>query len=110
MAMDLIFAAPRFNNYRPYMMAGINPMLNLSARDDDFLKLKNSDVFLELGIGCDFYLPFFKLRPEIKFMLGLTNSLDTKHADKLKDKNMMMYSKAVSESHSKMFVLTFYFE
>ena len=110
LAMDLIFAAPRFNNYRPYMMAGINPMLNLSARDDDFLKLKNSDVFLELGIGCDFYLPFFKLRPELKFMLGLSNSLDTKHADKLKDKNMLMYSKSVSEAYSKMFVLTFYFE
>ena len=110
LAFDLIFAAPRFNNYRPYMMAGLNPMLNLSARDDDFLKLKNNDLFFEVGIGCDFYLPFFKLRPELKFMLGLSDCLDKKHADKLKDKNMTMYSKSVSEAHCKMFVLTFYFE
>ncbi len=109
-AFDLIFAAPRFNNYRPYMMAGINPMLNLSGRDNDFIKLKKSDVFLEVGLGCDFYLPFFKLRPELKFMLGITNNLDTKHADNLRDKNMIMYSKSVSESYSKMFVLTFFFE
>ena len=109
-AFDLIFAAPRFNNYRPYMIAGINPMLNLSGRDNDFIKLKKSDVFFEVGLGCDFYLPFFKLRPELKFMLGITNNLDTKHADNLRDKNMIMYSKSVSESYSKMFVLTFYFE
>ena len=27
-AVDLICAAPRFNNHRPYLMAGINPMIN----------------------------------------------------------------------------------
>ena len=58
-AVDLIFAAPRFNNHRPYVMAGINPMINLSGKDNDYLKLKRYDVFAELGIGCDFYLPFF---------------------------------------------------
>ena len=109
-AFDLIFAAPRFNNYRPYMIAGLNPMLNLSAKDNDYIKLKNSDLFFEVGLGCDFYLPFFKLRPELKFMLGITNNLDTKHGDNLRDKNMAMYTKSVSESYSKMFVLTFYFE
>ena len=28
-AFDLIAAAPRFNNHRPYVMLGLNPMLNL---------------------------------------------------------------------------------
>ena len=59
-AMELIFAAPRFNNYRPYLMGGINPMINLSGKDDDFLKLKRFDTFLEIGFGCDFYLPLFQ--------------------------------------------------
>lgn len=109
-AFDLIFAAPRFNNHRPYIMTGLTPMINLTARDDDYLKLKRYDTFFEIGMGCDFYLPYFKLRPELKFMLGLTNSLDKNHADKLKDKNMLPYTKSVSEAHSKMVVLTFYFE
>lgn len=109
-ACDLIAAAPRFNNYRPYLIAGVNPMLNLSGRDNDFLKLKRMDTFLEIGAGCDFYLPFFKLRPELKFMFGLTNCLDTKHADNLRDKTMIMYSNSVTEAHSKMIALTFYFE
>lgn len=109
-ACDLIFSAPRFNNHRPYLMAGINPMINLSGKDEDYLRLKRYDVFFEVGVGCDFYLPFFKLRPELKFLWGLTNSLDTKHADDIKDKNMLIYTNSVNKSTSKMIVLTFYFE
>jgi hypothetical protein len=110
LACDLIVAAPRFNNHRPYLIAGVNPMMNLSGRDNDFLKLKGMDTFLEVGVGCDLYLPFFKLRPELKFMFGLSNCLDLKHADHLRDKNMLMYTNSVTEAHSKMIALTFYFE
>ena len=109
-AVDLIFAAPRFNNHRPYLMAGINPMLNLSGNKDEYIKLKKSDVFLEVGIGCDFYLPFFKLRPELKFMYGMINTYDKSHVNNVKDKSMLPYTLAAKEAHSKMIALTFYFE
>lgn len=109
-AVDLIFAAPRYNNHRPYIMAGINPMLNLTPKDNDYIKLKSFDAFAEFGIGCDFYLPFFKLRPELKFMYGLTNCLDTGHGKKLRNKEMIPYTNSVNESRSKMIALTFYFE
>ena len=85
-------------------------MLNLSPKDNDYIKLKKYDCFFEIGLGCDFYLPFFKLRPELKFSYSLINSLDTKHPDQLRDKNMLMYAKSVSESRAKMIALTFYFE
>lgn len=109
-AFDFIAAAPRFNNHRPYVIGGITPMINLSGKDNDYIKLKRSDVFLEVGVGCDFYLPFFKLRPELKFMYGLSNCLDPKHAKQVRDKNMLIYTNAVTEAHSKMIALTFYFE
>lgn len=109
-ACDLICAAPRFNNHRPYVMLGINPMLNLSGKDDDYIKLKKFDAFLEVGIGCDFYLPFFKLRPELKFMYGLTNCLDTEHGKNMRNKDMLQYTNSVSEARSKIIALTFYFE
>lgn len=109
-AFDLIAAAPRFNNYRPYLMLGINPMLNLSGKSNDYLRLKRGDVYLELGVGCDFYLPFFKLRPELKFMYGLSNSLDANHIKDLRDKNTQMYTNFAKETRSKMIALTFYFE
>lgn len=108
--VDLIFSAQRLNNTRPYIMAGVSPMFNLSGKDSDYIKLKKYDVFLELGLGCDFYLPFFKLRPELKFCYSLVNSLDTKHPDNLRDKNMLMYAKSVKDAHSKMVVLSFHFE
>ncbi|WP_288317676.1 porin family protein [Xylanibacter caecicola] len=107
---SIIFAAPRLNNYRPYIVAGLNPMLNLSPKDNDYIKLKPYDCLFEIGLGCDFYLPFFKLRPELKFSYSLINSLDTKHPDQLRDKNMLMYAKSVKEARSKMIALTFYFE
>lgn len=109
-ALNLIFSAPRLNNVRPYLVGGINPMLNLSGKDNDYLKLKSYDVFLEIGMGCDFYLPYFKLRPELKFCYGLINSLDTNHASRLQDATMRMYANSVKEAHSKMVVLSFYFE
>lgn len=91
-------------------MAGINPMLNLSNTNDDYIKLKKTDLFLEIGVGCDFYLPFFKLRPELKFMYGISNSIDKSHVNQIKDKNMLPYAMASKEAHSKMIALTFYFE
>ena len=109
-ACDLIFAAKRFNNHRPYMMVGVNPMLNLTGSSEDYLQFKKTDVYLELGLGCDFYLPFFKLRPELKFMLGLGNVLDNDHPGKLQDKSMFPYGSSVNEAKTKMIALTFYFE
>lgn len=109
-AFDLIAAAPRFNNHRPYVMAGLNPMVNLSGKGNDYLKLKKFDAFFEVGGGCDFYLPYFKLRPELKFMYGLTNCLNTNHDKDIRDKSMLPYTNSVNSARSKMIVLTFYFE
>ena len=108
--VDLKFSAERWNNYRPYLMAGINPMLNLTSKNQEYLQLKKSDLFLEIGLGCDFYLPFFKLIPELKFCYSLSDALDHGHAGELKDENMRPYTNAVTSGHSKMIVLTFYFE
>lgn len=109
-AVDLIFAGPRFNNHRPYLMAGINPMINLSGKSSDYIRLKRTNVFAEVGIGWDFYLPFFKLRPELKFLYGLGDSLDGNHVNEIRDKNMLPYTRSVKQAHTKMIVLSFYFE
>ena len=110
-AASVIYSAQRFNNHRPYLLAGINPMLNLSGKDNDYIKLKPFDCYLEVGMGCDFYLPFFKLRPELKFSYSLVNTLDKNHVSELKDRNMVMYTNSVvNKTRTKMISLTFYFE
>ena len=108
--IDLKFAAPRWNNHRPYIMAGVNPTFNLTSGDTDIVRLKKYNTMLEIGMGCDFYLPFFKLIPELKFCFGLGNVLDTNHVNELRDANLKAYASSVSNAKSKMVVLTFYFE
>ena len=108
--INLKFAAERFNNHRPYIIGGINPMVNLTSKSQDYIQLKRYDTMVELGLGCDFYLPFFKLIPELKFCYSLTDCLNRKHADELTDANKRIFANAVNRAQSKMFVLTFYFE
>ena len=108
--VDLKFSAERWNNYRPYVIAGVNQLVNLTSKNQDFLQLKRTDTMIEVGLGCDLYLPFFKLIPELKFCYSLTNALDRSHADELQDTNKRMYANAVRSAQTKMIVLTFYFE
>ncbi len=108
--IDLKFSAQRFNNHRPYIMAGISPAINLTGKAQHYLRLKRYDTFVEIGLGCDFYLPFFKLIPELKFCYSLSNALDKNHANELQDAGMKAYANSVTAGHSKMIVLTFYFE
>lgn len=109
-SFDVIYAAKRFNNHRPYIMAGLAPSLNLATKANDYIQLNKTDIFFEAGLGCDLYLPFFKLRPELKFMYSLGNSLNKNHAKALKDKNMFSYANSVTSANSNMIALTFYFE
>ncbi len=108
--LDLKFSAPRFNNHRPYIMAGINPMINLTGKDQDFIRLKRWDTMIEVGMGCDLYLPFFKIIPELKFCYSLTDCLDKNHVNELRDENLKAFTNSVRRGQNKMIVLTFYFE
>lgn len=108
--LDLKFSAQRWNNYRPYVMAGLNAMVNLTSKNQEYIQLKRTDMMVEVGLGCDFYLPFFKIIPELKFCFSLKDALDHSHADELKDANMRMYTNSVSKATTKMVVLTLYFE
>ena len=108
--VGLKFSAERWNNYRPYVIAGVSQLVNLTSKNQDFLQLKRTDTMLEVGLGCDLYLPFFKLIPELKFCYSLTNAIDSGHANELQDTNKRMYTNAVRSGQTKMIVLTFYFE
>ena len=63
----------------------------------------------EVGFGCDFYLPFFKLIPELKFAFSLVDVLDKDRKDLL-DENYLKFTQSVDKVVTKMVVLTFYFE
>ena len=107
--LDVKFSAERFNNYRPYLVAGVNPMYDLTVKRGKELLLKPFDCYLEIGMGCDFYLPFFKCIPEIKFAYGLANVINKNRSDLTKP-DQLVYTDAISRGHSKMIILSLYFK
>ena len=109
MPLDLKFSAPRHNNYRPYFIAGVNQMLELTTKKQKALLMKPFDCYIEIGMGCDFYLPFFKLIPELKFCFGLADILKKDRND-LIDNSLQKFTKSLDGASSKMIVLTLYFE
>ena len=107
--IDLKVSAPRFNNYRPYVVAGLSPMYDLTANKHTLLRTKAFNLMLETGIGCDLYLPFFKLIPELKFCFGLGNVLEKNRKD-LTDPTQFVYTQSIDRATTSMVVLSFYFE
>lgn len=108
--IDIKFSSLRYRNARPYMVAGVMPAFDVGKKRSDELRLKSTDVYLSVGFGCDFYLPYFKLNPEIKFCLGLTDVLQHDRPDLADDPTKLKFTQSLSKATSKMVVLTFYFE
>lgn len=108
--VDLKFAAARYRNARPYVVAGVMPAFDVTKKRSDILQLKSTDAYISIGFGCDFYLPYFKLIPELKFCFGLSDVLVHDRPDLVDDPNKYKFTQSLSKATSKMVVLTFYFE
>jgi hypothetical protein len=108
--VDLKFSSRRYHNMRPYFTGGVMPVYDLKKDKKEQYHLKNFDVMLTLGLGCDFYLPFFKLCPEVKFCFGLMNLLDKNRPDLQDDQELIRFTESVNKISNNMVVLTFYFE
>ena len=108
--VDIKFASQRMRNIRPYMIAGVMPSVDVLKKKSDYLKLKSSDFMLSVGFGCDIYLPYFKLMPELKFCFGLSDVLQHDRPDLVDDPERLNVSNSFKKATTKMVVLTFYFE
>lgn len=109
--VDVKFASMRYRNARPYVTAGVMPAFDvMKKRSDDILQLKTADCYLTVGLGCDFYLPYFKFIPEIKFCFGLSDVLVHDRPDLADNPDKFKYTQSLKKATSNMIVLTFYFE
>ena len=108
--IDIKYSALRYKNIRPYFVGGVMGILDVSKKRSEQIQLKNTDAMLTIGMGCDFYLPYFKFCPEVKFCFGLRNLLETNRPDLQDNKDMQKYTQSISQIKSNMIVLTFYFE
>lgn len=107
--LSLKVATKRLNNYRPYMLVGANISYDLSKEKETPIVFNHVDYGIHIALGCDTYLPFFKLCPELRFNLGLADMIDHERKG-LKDENLMQYTNAISKARNKSISLIFYFE
>ena len=76
------FSSDRWNNIRPYVLAGVSYDHNFSSNqensDDNFsgeFRMKTSNFMYELGVGVDIYLSFFKFSPSIRGVFAMNREL-----------------------------------
>ena len=108
--VDLKFASQRMRNIRPYMVGGVMPAVDVLKKKADYLRTKSTDFMVSVGFGCDIYLPYFKLIPELKFCFGLTDAIQHDRPDLVDDPLRTGVSNSVKKATTKMVVLSFYFE
>ncbi len=105
--VQLKFRSDRIGNFRVYMMGGFKYETDLASKAraqnaDDIVKLTNSDLGIEAGIGFNFYMRFFILSPEIKISNGISNVHD-------RDPNLK-YSSVIDKIQSRQIVFSLIFE
>ncbi len=96
---QIAFSSDRIGNFKVYTIAGgkfdYDLASNAGARKaEDLIKLKRSDISVELGLGFHIYFPYFVLSPEIKLSSGLVN-LHARDPD-------LRYSNVIDKINSKM--------
>ncbi len=103
----LKYKAMRINNFRPYIIAGVNPKIDLAAQkkikesEMPKIRLNNFDIAGELGAGLDFYLVYFKFSIELKYSMGTKNMV-------VYDKTQ--FTKSIKRMNSNIWMISFHFE
>lgn len=104
----LKYKSNRINNFRPYVVTGPNVRVDLaktySEDDHIYLALKRLDIYSDVGVGIDFYLPYFKFTTELRYSYGFRNVL------KRKETTHPEYQNSIDRLNSSIFLLSFYFE
>ena len=106
------YSAVRIKNYRPYLIAGGGIAFDLGRDRQLPILLKQFDYFIDFGVGCTIYFPFFRFSPELKFAMGF-NDILTPLSARPKDfipNDQKFLTDALSKLTSRMFTLVFNFE
>lgn len=101
------FNSDRIDNFSFYIFGGgkIDYDLSSAARKkqaESLVKINNSDIGIEAGLGFQFYFPSFIFTPEIKISNGLRNI-------HFRDQNLK-FSNVIDEMRSKMIVFSLHLQ
>lgn len=115
--LNIKYRSKRYNNIGAYIMAGINPKIDLASQKEnkitggdgvEFINnmvTKRFDCALELGTGFDIYNQWFKMGVEIKMSYGFLDIVKENP-----NGTTLIYTAPIEKLTNKMFQLSFIFE
>jgi hypothetical protein len=121
------YKSKRLNNFRPYLIGGLNTRIDLAAtkktwgrskKENNLVLVDPLDFYYELGLGMDFYLPNFKFAIEFKYSVGITDVLRSSIKKNGPDgvyyvtppPEDAIYTNVIDKMYSRMFMVSFHFE
>lgn len=109
------YKARRVNNFRPYLIGGGNLRYDLAVkkeydRTEQLIMLNPIDVYVEMGMGFDFYLNYFKLGVELKYSMGMSNVFSPTDRAGDPPQDNQIYTDVIDKLKSRMFIISFHFE
>lgn len=106
--LSLKYTSRRVGNFSAYVLGGAKYGIDLASQadkkeqtEDLIIKLKKNDFTMEMGVGVDFYLPFFKFGIELKRAFGVSDLL-------VREQNI--FTSDIKKVNSKIYQLSFTFE
>ena len=115
--LNIKYRSKRYNNIGAYLMAGINPKIDLASQKEnketgadgnEFINnmvTKRFDFAAEIGVGFDIYNQWFKMGIEIKMSYGLLDIV--KEAP---DGSKLIYTTPIDQLRNKLFQVSLIFE
>ncbi len=102
------YKSKRVNNYRPYLIGGLNFRYDMAARRElesgaAQIRLRKPDFYFEIGFGIDLFLQYFKFSPELKVSAGFRDVF-------AHDPGGAKYSSSIERLQSYVVMLCFHFE
>jgi hypothetical protein len=107
--LNIKYRSKRYNNIGAYLMAGVNPKLDLGSRKKKTIErglgTKRFDFASEIGVGFDFYNQWFKMGVEIKMSYGMLDIIDYTPSN-----NAPLFTGPIDKLSNKMFQISMLFE
>ena len=96
-----------YKDKRAYVVAGINYSYDVASNSktrqaETLIRISPNDFQVEVGVGMQFFFPYFILSPEIKFSQGITNTLLFN--------DQIVEASVIEKLLSRVFTLSFHFE
>lgn len=107
--IQIKWASWRLGNVRPYVALGPYASWHFSGKREDALRHHTWSFGLQGSIGCDLYLGFVKMSPELSYRYGLSPALQL-HRPELQGDSRLRYSSAIGGSRGHQITLSLHFQ